>query len=195
MTDPGEHASEEAADAGADADSGPTSRASASVLAGAVRYALFGARSWTLRTYALVGTLVATFTAVLFVLAVPGWAAATAGGGPLERVAVGFLALVGLILVAAAFLPLLLVARRHRAGRPERQRAFGLAGWGYLAALYLGLVASAPPGLRSEPAGPLAPAIEVLYGLPRAAGAAFPLVAIGLVLAVEYGRAEPRDGR
>lgn len=162
-------------------------RRSTSVVAGAVRHGLLGADAWAFRTYAAAGTLVAVFTATLVLLALPRWAAATAGGGPLERVALGFLALIGLVLVATVLLPLLLVDRRRRGGRPQHQVAFGVAGWGYVLSLYCMLLASAPPGLRSEPDGSLAPAVEVVYGLPRAAGVAFPIVALVVVLAVEYG--------
>lgn len=158
---------------------------STSVLGRAVRYGLVDAESWALRTYAAAGTLFAVFAAVLVVLAVPRWAAETLSGGPIQRIAVGFLALVGLLLVAAAFLPLLLVDRRRRAERPQRQLAFGLAGWGYLVSLYLGLLASAPPEQRSSPPEVLAPLVDVLYELPQAAGIAFPVAAVAIVVLVE----------
>lgn len=193
-SEPGSGETAGAADAKA-TDAARSPRRSASVLAGAVRYGLYGADSWALRTYALAGTLVAAFAATLVVLAVPGWAAATAGGGALERVAVGFLGLFGLVLVAGAVLPLLLVDRRRRGDRPEHQRAFGVAGWAYLLSLYLALLASAPPELRSEPAGPIAPAVEAVYALPRVSGVAFPVVAVALVLAVEFGLDRSRSRR
>lgn len=178
---------EESSRSGGAPESADDGSSSASVLAGAVRHGVLGADSWALRTYAVVGSLVAVFTAALVVFAIPGWAATTAGGGPLERVAVAFLALLGLLVVATAFLPLLLVDRRRRAGRLQHQRAFGLAGWWYVCSLYLALLASAPADLRSEPGGPLAPIVEALYALPPATGVGFPVAALAVLVALEYG--------
>lgn len=159
---------------------------SRSVVARAVGYAVLRADSWTLRTYALIALLGSAFVTVLVLLAVPTWMLA-AEGGPIERIAVAFLVLLGLGFVALALAPVLFVDRRRRSGRPERQRAHGLAGYGYLLAAFLGLVASAPADARSDPSGALAPVVDALYALPRAAGLAFLLAGVALVLGVEYG--------
>lgn len=158
---------------------------SRSVLASAICYAVLDADAWTLRTYGVVGTLAAVFVALLALLAFPQWVVAT-DGGSLDRVGRAFLVLVALGVVATVFAPLLFVDRRRRDGRPQRQLAFGLAGYASLAALYLALVASAPADARSEPPAVVAPLVEPLYALPPSAGAAIALVGLASPYVLEY---------
>lgn len=158
---------------------------SRSVVAGALRYAIVDAEAWTLRTYAVVATLAATFVGLLVLLAFPLWVTLT-DANPLQRVGRAFLVLVGLALLASIVLPVVLVHRRHRAGRPERQVALGLAGYVYLASLYLGAVTAAPPEGRSEPPVVVAPVVDALYAMPPVAGVAFVLAGVAAVLATEY---------
>lgn len=180
MVDGGEHAVDESAPG--DGDEGGASR---SVVARTVARAVVHGDSWALRTYALVAVLVSCFVLLLVVLAVPEWL--DRSQGVLERVSAAFLVLVGLGVVAGTLAPIAFVERRRRAGRPERQRALALAGYGYLCSLYLALLASAPAGLRSEPSGSVAPAVEALYALPQVAGIGVVALGFSLVLAVEYG--------
>lgn len=161
---------------------------------GGLRYALGESDSWTLRGYAIVGTLCAVFTGILFLLALPQWILET-DGGALNRVGRAFLGLLGLTLVAAMVLPYVFVNRRRSQNRPPRERLFGLAGFGFLGSLYVALLVSAPEELRSEPSGLLAPIVEALYGLPRPAGVVVPVVGALAILVVEYGldrNEEPR---
>lgn len=167
-------------------DDRPRSR---SVVLGAVRYAVQEGESRLFRSYAAVGSLLAVFVGLLFVLALPVWVTeiAESGGGPLQRIGLGLLWLVGLAVIATLVVPMLFVVRRHREDRPERQLAFGVAGYAYVLSIYLALIASAPPDLRDPPEGALEPALETLYGLPAPAGLLFPVAGTLLLVAVEYG--------
>lgn len=162
---------------------------SRSVVVGAVKYAVVEGESRLFRSYAAIGGFLALFVALAFVLALPVWVRAIGemGGGPLQRIGLGLLWLIGLAVVATMVAPMLFVARRHREGRPERQRLFGLAGYAYVLTVYLALVVSAPADKRASPQGALAPVLEALYGLPRLSGLVFPVLGTLLVLAVEYG--------
>jgi hypothetical protein len=162
---------------------------SRSVVVGAVKYAVVEGESRLFRSYAAIGSVLALFVALTFVLALPVWVVeiGESGGGPLQRIGLGLLWLVGLVAIATLVVPMLFVVRRHREGRPERQFAFGLAGYAYVLTAYLALVVSAPADLRDSPEGPIAPVLEVLYALPRLSALAFPVVGTLLVLAVEYG--------
>lgn len=168
-----------------DAES-PRSR---SVVLGAVKYAVVEGESRLFRSYAAIGSFLALFVALAFVLALPVWVVeiGESGGGPLQRIGLGLLWLVGMAVIATMVVPMLFVVRRHREGRPERQFAFGLAGYAYVLTVYLALVVSAPADLRDPPQGALAPVLEALYGLPRLSALLFPVLGTILVLAVEYG--------
>lgn len=168
-----------------DAES-PRSR---SVVLGAVKYAVVEGESRLFRSYAAIGSFLALFVALAFVLALPVWVVeiGESGGGPLQRIGLGLLWLVGMAVIATMVVPMLFVVRRHREGRPERQFAFGLVGYAYVLTVYLALVASAPADLRDPPQGVLAPVLEALYGLPRLSALLFPVLGTILVLAVEYG--------
>jgi len=167
-------------------DEVPRSR---SVVVGAVKYAIVRGESRLFRSYAAIGSLLALFVGMVFVLALPVWVVeiADSGGGPLQRIGIGLLWLVGLVVVATIVVPMLFVVRRHREGRQERQFAFGLAGFVYVLSVYLALVVSAPADLRESPSGVLAPVLEALYGLPRLSGIAFPVLGTILLFAIEYG--------
>lgn len=162
---------------------------SRSVVVGAVKYAVVEGESRLFRSYAAIGSLLALFVALSFVLALPVWVVeiSESGGGPLQRIGLGLLWLVGLAVIATMLVPMLFVVRRHREGRPERQFAFGLAGYAYVLTVYLALVVSAPEDLRDSPEGVLGPLLEVLYGLPPLSGLLLPVAGTLLLLAVEYG--------
>ncbi|AGN01876.1 hypothetical protein L593_09655 [Salinarchaeum sp. Harcht-Bsk1] len=171
-------------------DGPPRSR---SVVVGAVKYAVVEGDSRVFRSYAVIGSLLAILVGLMFVLALPVWVMeiAESGGGTLDRVGLGLLWLVGLAVIATMVVPMLLVVRRHRQGRPERQLAFGLAGFAYVLSIYLALLVSAPADLRDDPDGVLepvlGPVLEALYGLPRLSGLLFPVVGTLLLVAIEYG--------
>jgi len=186
MSEDASRSGEESTAEGVDAGDSARSR---SVVVGAVKYAVVEGESRLFRGYAAIGSLLALFVAIAFVLALPVWVVeiSDSGGGPLQRIGLGLLWLVGLAVIATMLVPMLFVVRRHRDGRPERQFAFGLAGFLYVLTVYLALVVSAPEDLRDSPQGALAPVLEALYGLPRLSALLFPVVGTLLVLAVEYG--------
>jgi uncharacterized membrane protein YuzA (DUF378 family) len=152
-------------------------------LFGAYPYAFRQSDSRLFRSYVVVGGLLAGLVVLFFLTALVTLIANTVGtaGGTFTFVR-AFYIVVGLAVVAPLAAPVLLVARRHRRAGSDATYDGALAASGYLfvLALYLALVVSAPPGAREPAAGPLAPVIEFLYGLPPAAGAVPPLVAVGL---------------
>ena len=163
------------------ADSG-----SRSVVLASIRSAVTESDSYLLRSYAVVGAFVAVFTALLFVLALPGWILATEGS-VIDHVGRAFGVLLGVVLVAAMVAPLFFPFRRRADGRPARDGLFGIAGYLFLGSLYLALVVSTPEGLQETPDGLFSPVVQALYGLPRLSGIVFPILALCVVLAVEYG--------
>ncbi|MFT4950028.1 MAG: uncharacterized membrane protein YuzA (DUF378 family) [Natronomonas sp.] len=150
---------------------------------GAYPYAFRHSDSRLFRSYVVLGGLVTAFVVLFFVTALVTLVANTVGtvGGTFTFVR-AFYIVVGLAVVAPLAAPVLLVARRHRrvGGDIDYDGALAAGGYLFLFALYLALVVSAPPGARSDPPGVIAPLVEFLYGLPPAAGAVPPLVAIGL---------------
>lgn len=150
---------------------------------GAYPYAFRRSESRLFRSYAVLGGLLAAAVTLVFGSALIQLVARTVGtaGGTFTFVR-SFLIVVGLLAVVPLLAPVLLVARRHRRGGSSRTYDRVLAASGYLFAfsLYLMLVITAPPALRSEPSGSIAPVIEALYGLPRMAGVVPPLLAVAL---------------
>lgn len=141
-------------------------------------------RSWVLRAYAPVGTLVAAFALVLVALAFPTWVARVEGSSAPLLLGPGLLVLGGLAVAGGAVAPLLFAARRlPDPGRHHgHERAFGALGFGYVTAVYLGFVVSAPSAYRTAPDGPMAPVIEWLYGLDPLIGVIPPAVVLAVLL-------------
>lgn len=150
---------------------------------GAYPYAFRQSDSRLFRSYVVVGGLLTGLVVLFFLTALVTLVANTVGtaGGTFTFVR-AFYIVVGLVVVAPLAAPVLLVARRHRRSGSDDTYDGALAASGYLfvLTLYLALVISAPPGARETPAGPIAPVVEFLYGLPAVAGAVPPLVAVGL---------------
>jgi len=150
---------------------------------GTYPYAFRQSRSRLMRSYVVLGGLFTLFTAVLFTFAFVTTVASTlgAGGGTFTFVR-SFVLVVGMLVVVPLMAPVILVARRHRREGSTRQYDRALAASGYLlaVAVYLLLVISAPPELRDDPSGALAPLVSTLYDLPAVAGAIPPLVAIAI---------------
>ena len=159
-------------------------------LVGAFPYAFRASDSLIFRSYAVVGGLLALGATFLFAASVVTLLAdtfRTAGGTfTFSRT---FVVVVALAVVAPLVAPVLFVARAHRRGRasPIHDRAVAVGGYLFLFSLYLGLVISAPPALRDDPSGPLAPVIAALYGLPRLAGLVPPLLAAGAIYLLHRG--------
>ena len=153
-------------------------------LPGAFPYAVRTSDSWAFRGYAAVAALVTVLVTLLLGTALIVLVANTVGtaGGSLT-LSRSFYVLVGLLVVIPVLAPVLLVARRHRrVGSDARyDRRLALAGFGFLVALYVGLVITVPPAQQTPPSGPLAPLIEVLYAIPPLAGLLPPLFAATLI--------------
>lgn len=157
---------------------------------GAIPYAIRASDSWLFRGYATLGTLVVAFVAVLFAFAIVGVFAATTGGtGGTFSFSRAFFVFLALLVVAPVLAPILSVARKHRrgVGEPSYDVRMGALGVTLLGSLYVGLVATVPPGQQESYGGVgesvVVPVVEFLYDLPAAAGLAFPaLVAVVILL-------------
>jgi hypothetical protein len=152
---------------------------------GAFPYAARASESWLFRSYAVVSALAAAVVGFVFLAGVVRLIAATAvvPGGTLT-LSRAFFVVLGLFVVAPIVAPTLLVARRHRLERGRDARydaAVALAGYVFLASLYVGLLVASPAAFEEVPRGPAAPLVAALYSLPRAAGVVPPLAAAALV--------------
>ena len=140
---------------------------------GAFPYAFGASSSRLFRSYVVIGGLIAILGTLLFAASVVTILAntfRTAGGTfTFSR---AFVVVVALAIVGPIMAPVLLAARRHRRGKGSAtyDRAIATAGYGFLFAIYLALVISAPPGARDDPPAFLAPVVQVLYDLPQVAG-------------------------
>jgi uncharacterized membrane protein YuzA (DUF378 family) len=155
---------------------------------GAFPYAFRQSRSLLFRSYVLVGALVAGAVTLLFgaglVVLVAQTAAIEGGSLTLSR---AFYIVVGLFVVAPLVAPVLFVARRHRRQEGDDVRydlALSLAGYLFIASLYVGLVITVPADQQSAPPAVVAPLVETLYGLPQVAGVVPPVIGGGVILAV-----------
>ncbi|SDM97475.1 hypothetical protein SAMN04487949_3036 [Halogranum gelatinilyticum] len=159
-------------------------------LFGAFPYAFGSTDSRLFKSYVLVGGVAAAALSLFVLLALVvliGQTASIQGGSlTLSR---AFYIVVGLFVVTPVLAPVLLVARRHRrelaAGAGARyDQLLAVAGYLFLASLFVGLVISVPAEFQTPPTGFFAPVVSVLYGLPPLAGLLPPFVAGLLILAV-----------
>ncbi|GAB3412449.1 hypothetical protein GCM10027435_05160 [Haloparvum alkalitolerans] len=153
---------------------------------GAIPYALFASRSWLFRVYVLVGTAAAALIAVVMTLAL------VVEMGNTEDLTTGGLAsftrtlfvLAGFLTAGPLLAPTLLVARRHRREESVDDRydaALALAGFGFLASIYLALLISAPAELREPTTSAV---VGALYAAPSALAVVPPLLAATAIAAV-----------
>jgi hypothetical protein len=168
-------------------------------LVGAFPYAARASDSWLFRSYVAVAAAATAGLALLFLLALITLLGATAGAR--FSVARAFFVLVGLGAVAPTVTPVLLVARTHRRGI-DRRRGYeagqALAGYLFLASLYLLVVAAMPETfvvdgetVTRPPAaesGAFAPLVAALYSVPPSASLSIPTAAAGVIGAVHYLR-------
>lgn len=156
---------------------------------GAIPYAFRRSDSRLFRLYVVVSTVaVAVLTLwFLFALVVLVGRTASVQGGSLT-LSRTFYILVALFVVAPLLAPTLFVARRHRRGLPVRDgydALLAVAGFLFLASLYLGLVAAMPETWhldgdvvhRPPPstAGAFAPVVALLYAFPSVLSPLVPL--------------------
>lgn len=164
---------------------------------GAVPFAFRRSDSYLFKSYALVGTLVAVFVGLLFVLGVVVLLGQSGGGTGTLSFSRSFVLLVGLLLVAPLLAPTLLVARRHRRDIATDRRydaAMAIAGYLFLLSVYAGAVASMPECFalddelvcRPPPQGITAPVVSVLYAVPQLASPLVP--ALGAITIVVIHR-------
>lgn len=148
-------------------------------LLGAFRYSLATSESRLFRSYVVVGSVVSLFVTLLFAGGIVTLIAATASaqGGTLTT-SRAFYVVVLLGTVAPLLAPVLVVARRLRRDAEcsrSRQALFGATGYGYLLALYLGVVATAPEEMEPPATGALAPLVAGLNAVPDGYGLLLPL--------------------
>lgn len=151
---------------------------------GAFPYAFRESDSWLLRSYVVLGGLLAASVAVLFGVGLVVVVARTTGlGGGAVTFSRAFLVTVGFVLVAPLLAPVLLVARRHRRTGSDRRYdgVLGAAGYVFVGALYLAAVVSTPANQRESVTGVLAPIVDALYGIPRLASVPLVVVAAALI--------------
>lgn len=147
---------------------------------GAFPYAARASSSWSFRVYVGVAALVGAGSLALFLLSLVGIIASTANQTASVTLVRAFLVVVWLAVAVPVVAPVLLVARRHRLDRsvdPRYDSGLATAGYLFLAALYVGLLASVPPDMQQPATGAMAGVVEFLYGLPQIAGVVPPLLA------------------
>lgn len=175
---------DEAVDQG-DADQSAASPAYRGVF-GAFPYAYRTSESRLLRSYVVLGGLVAAFLALTMALSVLVLLGSTAGvAGGTFTLSRAFFVVVALFVVVPTIAPVLLVARRHRrrSGTDRRyDAAMAATGYLFVLSLYLALLVSAPPDARSPPPAAVAPLVNALYDLPAIAGLVPPAVAAATIL-------------
>ncbi|HKJ60074.1 MAG TPA: hypothetical protein VKA37_12650 [Halobacteriales archaeon] len=151
--------------------------------------------SYLLRAYVLASVVVGVFVTILLALGVVTWLSQPAPLG--QRALLGVIAIFVLV---PLFAPVLVVARRHRRG-VENRRAdalLGVVGFGFLLAVYLAGLISAPD--LPQQSGALASVVATLDALPRSYWVVPPLLsAASIWLAVRLTRpeagTEQRQGR
>jgi hypothetical protein len=153
-------------------------------LPGVFPYAIRQSESLLFKLYVVVALLLTVAIGLVFVFGLIGVLAVSAGaqGGTFTFSRTFFL-FVGVLVVAPLLAPVLLVARRHRrtASSLAYDRGMALSALAFVLSLYLALVISAPAELREPTESAI---IGALYALPRLAGLAPPLLAVGLMYAV-----------
>lgn len=184
MADAGANADTNA-DADADADVDPESEGTYKGLLGSFRYSLGASDSYVYKGYVLVSATLGILLTLLFTFALIGLIAATLGASETITLVRSFLVLVALFVIAPIFVPVLLVARRHRKRQGNDRTydtALAIGGYLFIGALYLALVISVPEEHQETTDGAFG-IVEALYGLPPELGFVPPVLAvIGIAL-------------
>lgn len=150
----------------------------------AFRYAFARTDSRLFRSYVATSALFGAFVSVLLLSTLAVWFVSTLGESALTTTSNSFLGVIALFILIPLFAPVLFVAREHRASPGDHRRrdfALALAGYCFVASLYVGLVISVPPDYQSEGGSAVA---ALLYSLPQLAGLVPPVVCAALILLV-----------
>lgn len=147
--------------------------------------------SYVFRAYVVASVAVGVVVALLLFLGLVFWL-----GNPTPFGQQALLGVIAIFLLVPLFAPVLVVARRHRrgpgAGDRRADALLGLAGFGFVLAVYLAGIISAPD--LPETSGALAPVVAALDALPRRLWIAPPLVSVASIwLAVRLTRPAERD--
>jgi len=159
---------------------------------GAIPYAFRTTDSYLCKSYVVVGTLLAAALGVLFTLALVVLVANTGGGpGGTFTFSRAFFIVVGMLVVVPTVAPILLVARRHRrTGSDDRyDAALAVAGYAFVASIYLGLVISVPREMQTAAAS--GGVVGLLFGLPQAVAVVPPLAAAAVIALVHRRLGRP----
>jgi hypothetical protein len=160
-------------------------------LLGGFVFAFRRSDSWVLRSYVVASTLVGGFAVVFLLLALFFWL-----GNPAPFGQRALLGVVGIFVLVPLFAPVLVVARRHRRGTGSRRgdAALGVAGYGFVLAVYLALFISDPN--PHNVTGPLA-AIDALprryWVAPVLLSVASIWLAVRLTSSVNAGTSAPEE--
>lgn len=145
--------------------------------------------SYLLRAYTVVGVLASAFIVLLLVLAIPQWVKWTLGQGELNTFSRAMLPWLAMLLVGPLLAPPFYAARRAGRGDSSRRTDFwlALAGFAFLASLYVMLLVSAPAEYRDPaPDVPLLGAfVEFCYALDPVFAFTPPVVGVVVIVAVE----------
>ncbi|MFW5919795.1 MAG: hypothetical protein ACOCSF_06335 [Halanaeroarchaeum sp.] len=163
---------------------------------GAFPYAIRSSDSWLFRSYALLGGLAVLLAGLVFFLGVVtllGETSVTTSGT--LSLTQAFFVVVALGVIVPLLAPILFVARRHRMGQAtvNYDLAMGVAGYAFLASLYVALVISVPPSAQEPTGGVVGPVVEFLYDLPQWAGVV-PVGVAAVAILVLHRFAQRRSG-
>ena len=148
-------------------------------------YAFRRTDSYLCKSYVLASVLAVAFVSVLLLLTLVTWFVATLGQSALTTSSNAFLGVIAIAILAPLVAPVMFVARTHRrGGRAGRRRdaALALAGYLFVASLYVGLVISIPEGDLQPETG--SAVVAFLYSLPQLFGLVPPLLAALVILLV-----------
>lgn len=148
-------------------------------LPGAFWYAFRASDSLLFKLYAAASALLGVLVALLLLFTLAVWFVETLGQSALTTSSNAFLGVIALFILIPLFAPTILTARAHRRGNASKRRdaALALAGFLFVASLYVGLVITVPSEFQAD-AGPV---VSVLYDLPALWGLVPPVLGAALI--------------
>lgn len=150
-------------------------------------YSFRASDSRVFRAYAFVAGSLGLLLILLYGMTLTVWFFSTLGQSAIVTISNAFLGVVALFVLGPLFAPVLLVARHHRRGDADAGYDFrmALAGFLFVASLYVGLVISVPPDQQQPVSGLFGSIAEQFYALPQAVGVVAPLLAAMLIFAID----------